>query len=397
MKTFYPRNYRFETIAAEGVKPATRLFAPPRFGIGVGVSLAVGASLTTALAVGSLGVGVAGMGMSLAGSGGASQPNMGAANQKVSDANAAILPIQRGMSAASQTGGSYTFALPAGITEKQIQTALGTSGGGITKNADGTYSVNFKGYGQGDVQSAIAAKQAQDQLGLSQKFDSQNIAQALQQEALADPQSVAAKAMESKLIQGNINNPPTSPVADMMNKQVQDSLNAANNNSLTGLDQTRLDAAVASAQGDRGGAGPTGDFSQPLTTGFAGEQRQAQAAQAAEGFLASGASPQDHAYRVEQQNLGNLSAEVNGKTPQSQFAALSGAQNGPTPMVTAASLPTMPGGQQQAIDQTAIGIAQSQNRYNASQANPWMTGMSSLINVAGTAGQMGWKPFATAS
>lgn len=283
----------------------------------------------------------------------------------------------------------------AGLTWRPGKTTI--NGVPITKNSDGSYTIDFKGFGQADVQTANANKQAADQLALAQKYDPQFIAQALAQEQQADPESVAARAEESKLIQDQINRPLNDPVSEMLNSQVQDTLDAANNNTLTDMDTQRLNAAVAQAQADRGGGSGPADFAQPLTSGFAGEERQAQAAQAAMGFLASGSSPEDIAYRREQQNLGNLSAEVNGKTPQSQFGSLSGAQSGPTPMATASPLPVLPGDQSQAANQIAIQNAQTANRFNASQVNPWMQGASSLVDAGSIAGGLGWKPFAPAS
>lgn len=398
-----------------------------------------------------VGVGVASIGISVgmaaSGAGQPTQPNLASSSRQLSNTNAALLPIQRGMTAAQQSGGDYSFTLPKGMNSSGL--GITTSGQGwydtngnlvstdqnygtpqatpsgkwgvmepkknsnvgltwrpgtaslngvpITQNKDGSYTVSFKGMGQADVESTIANQSAQNQLALSQKFDPQFIAQALSEQQQADPQSFAARQEESKLIQDQIDRPINSPVSDMLNSQVQDTLNAANNHSLTGMDTERLNAAVASAQGARGGPSTPGDFASPLTTGFAGEQRQGAAAQAAMGFLGSGSSPEDLQYRREQQNLANLSAEVNGKTPQAQFGSMSGAQSGPTPMMTGGPLPVMPGGQDEAAQQAAIQSAQTTNRYNASQSNPWLTGVGSLINLGGVAGSMGWKPFAPSS
>lgn len=461
------------------------LFVEPRFNtwaaIGVGVAVA--------------GLGTS-VGMAAAGVGQPTQPNLSSSSRALSDTNAALLPIQRGLTAAQQSGGDYTFSLPsgtdassmgiattgagwydangnlistdqnygqkaltaltnplgalfegggsrfggngnqfqvapqtrqayqqwqqsqpqdqggfvgrfgnrngnnksgssfdptAGLTWKPGQTTI--NGVPVTMNKDGSYTVSFKGFGQADVQAANAKKAAASQLELSQKYDPQFIAEALKQQQEADPESFAARAEESKLIQDQINRPINSPVSDMLNQQVQDSLDAANNNTLTDMDTARLNAAVAQAQGDRGGGSGPADFAQPLTTGFAGEQRQQAADQAAMGFLASGSSPEDIAYRREQQNLGNLSAEVSGKTPESQFGSMSGAQSGPTPMVTASPLPVLPGNQDQAAAQVAIQNAQTTNRFNNNQINPWMQGISSLIDVGSIAGNLGWKPF----
>lgn len=408
-----------------------------------------------------VGVSVAGIAVSagMAASSRPSEPNLVAGSQGIADTNAALLPVQRALEAAQQTGGTATFTLPAGTTPEELANASGvvTPVGGYQQQVyipgsyfqqqDGTnqnwfqrnnpnaqanqpgqwvpYSAadfaaggkyasiqnpqikstqtsnqataNFTGIGQADVQAAIAKQTAANQLATAQQFDPKFIAQALSQQAQADPQSFAARAEEAKLVQDQIDRPINSPVSDMLNQQVQDSLTAAKNHSLTDMDTQRLNAAVAQAQSDRGGPGPNADFSIPLTTGFAGEQRQANAAAAAQGFLGSGSSPEDIAYRREQQNLGNLSAEVNGKTPQSQFASMSGAQSGPTPMMTAAPLSVLPGDQSQAAAQVAIQNWNTANRASASQVNPWMQGLSGAMGLAGAAGSAGWKPFAPSS
>jgi hypothetical protein len=397
----------------------------------------------------------AGIGISAAGVGQPGYPNEASSSKQLSDVEASLLPEQRALQAAANEGGS---ALNYGYTQSDTATQMrdklnqqiaalqqrmagaqaGASNGqtagyaqrqlagdqtqlaslqaqlnaipatGNTVYLDSKGNVvpasqavaNFAGYGSADVQGAIASQNAVNQLALAQKFDPQYIAQALSQEAQADPQSVAARAEESNLIQQQINRPLNEPVSDMLNSQLQEQVNAANNNSLTPMDQARLNAAVSSALGDRGplqaATMPAGTnaFAQPLTTGFAGEQRQTSAAQAATGLLASGSSPEDIQYRREQQNLANLSAEVNGKTPESEFSSLSGAQSGPTPNRTAATpLPTMPDNGMQAQG-PAMQNWNTQSGYLASQANPWMTGLSSLINVGGAAANLGWKPLA---
>lgn len=196
----------------------------------------------------------------------------------------------------------------------------------------------------------------------------------------------------SELIQSQIERNPDRPIADMLDRQVAEALAAAGKHGLSDPDQARLDAAVADALAGRGGSGTAANFSQPLTTGFAGEQREAQARQDAAGWLASGATPEDTAYRREQQNLENLSALVNGRTPQSQFRSLTGAQNGPTPMVKGNALPTLPGGTEAAAHSTALSNWRTQQAFDANQVNPWMVGLTSAINLAGAAGNAGYKP-----
>ena len=142
---------------------------------------------------------------------------------------------------------------------------------------------------------------------------------------------------------------------------------------------------MASATASRGGAGAGADFAQPLTTGFAGEERAAAGRRKALALAGSGATPEDLDYRRNQQVMANLSAAVNGVTPQSQFGSLSGAQQGPTPQVNGAPLPVMGGNTAAQAGGNALA------GYNAALAQPnqWMAGLGALLNAAGTAGKAG--------
>jgi hypothetical protein len=172
----------------------------------------------------------------------------------------------------------------------------------------------------------------------------------------------------------------------MLNSQIQDALNAAQNNTLTATDTARLNAAVNDALSSRGGSAtgnqPYQNFQQPLTTGFQGEQRQAQEAQSALGFLASGSDPEDIEYRRTQQNLANLAAEANGQTPSSQFASLSGASSGPAPMSTGSTLPLM-SDNGAAAQQIGLQNWETQMQSANNQMNPWMAGLSSMMQLGG--------------
>lgn len=348
MKSF---TYHGEEIC---VRPG-RLFAEPR----CQTFAAIGISLTAI----SVGVGVAGA----AGAFTPKSPNLASSSKELSDTMAKLLPMQRQMEALAQQGGKAVIALPDGSK----------------------MPVDFTGLGTADVEGAVARKMAEVQLHLSQKYDSQFIEQSLAQEKLADPESFAARDKMSSLIQSQIERPIDSPVSDLLDKQVSASVKAAKSGRLDPETQAILDQATTDALAARGGdGGQAGDFSAPLTTGFAGEARRTAAAKAGTGWLASGQTPEDIAYRREQQNLGNLSAEVTGKTPQSQFGALRQAQNGPTPVVTGAPLAQLPTN----INQTAAGGAIAAQGAQANQANLWLAGMSTLLNAGSVAGKAGWKP-----
>jgi hypothetical protein len=401
---------------------------------------------TTAAIVGTIG-GVASLGAtaySLSGAGQPQAPNEAASSAQMAQTTANLLPIQRGLAAAAQTGGSYTFNLPQGASASslgiqstgqgwfnpngqlvssnqnylapQTQTnwrnsqatptttyvspqslgltwrpgATTINGVPIKQNGDGSYTIDFNGFGTAQAAAVNAQQNAASQLELQQQYDPKFIATALQQEQQADPESFAARNEMNNLVHQQANTPLNEPVSTVLNSQIQNTLNAANNNSLTAVDAARLNAAVQDALTARGGSLQTATgadlpVSQALTTGFPGEQRQAQAAQSAMGFLASGSDPEDIQYRRTQQNLANLAAEANGQTPSSQFASLSGAAAGPAPFAPggAATLPIM-ADNGAAAQQIGLQNWQTQMQNANNQINPWLAGTTSLLQL-GTA------------
>lgn len=368
-------------------------------------------------------------------------PNLASSSRQLSDAQAKLLPIQRGMAAAAQSGGKYTFSLPPGVNPSDYpqfadlpqgtQAAQTTqvfvpgqakpgdkdktpkgewvtynpedfkSGGKYASlgtpqlrqitNQNGTYTIDFNGYGSGQTQATIAKQQAAGQLALAQKYDPQFIASALKQEQQADPNSFAARQRMSELIQGQIAHPPTNPEATTLENQVDAQLKAGKG--LDPMETGVLNNAVQQALNDRNSSGAGADFSSPLTTGAAGVARQQAGQQKALGELTSGTTPEDVQYRQEQQNLANLQAEISGQTPQSQFKSLSAAQSGPTPTYAGAQLPTMPGGQVQQAGNAALNANATNLSNLGQQANPWMAGVSSLLAAGNAAGNLGYQPF----
>jgi len=364
----------------------------------------------------------ASVGLALSGAGQPQYPNESASSAQMADTEANLLPIQRGMAAAAQTGGSYTFNLPAGASPGSL--GIQTTGSGwynpagqmvagpndwfkapgngptgsvwrpgqmtingvpIKQNSDGSYTIDFSGMGTAQAEAAEAQQSAASQLALQQQYDPQFITTALAQEQQADPQSVAARNEMSNLVQQQANAPLNEPVSSMLNSQIQDTLNAAQNNTLTSTDTARLNAAVSDALGSRGGNGRAelplrqgvGEF---LTSGFPGEQRQAQAATSANNFLSSGSDPEDIEYRRTQQNLANLAAEANGQTPGSQFASLSGAANGPAPMAQGGQLPLL-ADNGAAAQQVGMQNWETQMQNANNQMNPWMAGLSGMLQL----------------
>ncbi len=290
-------------------------------------------------------------------------PDQASASRELSNLNAALLPLRRQLESAAQQGTRLVTNVPVfngstWVMQPQV--------------------FDFTGLGAADAQAKVAEQMAKLQLDMAQKYDHQFIAEALKQAELADPEGFAARRKMDELIQEQIQANPDRPVAELLDKQIMEQLVSARGGKLDPEMKGVLDEAVADALSARGGqSAPGADFEEPLTTGFAGEQRQREAAQRAMGWLTSGATPEDIGYRREQQNLANLSALTTGQTPLTQFQSLSGAQQGPTPITMGQQLSGMPQGQQ--AQAASIANAQSQN------VDSWLAGVTGALNLGSAA------------
>lgn len=408
-----PFSYRGEDFSMD-----RRLFSEPRCYTGI----------MTAIGISGLAISAAGIGLNASGALDPTQPNLAQSSAQMAQTEATLLPYILAEEAAAQEGGTInqTYLSPAqqkeqaklqaGITstQKQIQqlqsaTPEGGPRGALNPNQaeitrlqteltsqqnqlegiKGTpIKGDFTGESTADIQGQIQKAEAAGQIALQQQYDPQFIAEALAQEKLANPQGVAARATEQNLIQQGINNPPSSPVSDAMEKQIEGQVNAGSN--LTPQEEQMLASTIADANASGAGASSTG-FENALTGGLAGTQRELANAGAGEAWLSSGQTPEDIAYQQNQQNMANLASYIGGATPQSQFNSLQTASQGATPTPNNAVLSTMPGNAQ------SLGSGAAVNNYEEqfSQANPWITGLSGVLGGLNVAGAAGFKPFAT--
>lgn len=303
---------------------------------------------------------------------------------------------RQNMEAAARQGGP--FAAQAAQIAQSLQNVpdnqqifYNNSTGAIAPRSQAV--VDFSGMGAAEVQSKLNQEMAQVQLQLQQRYGTQFAQEAAHEIALADPQGAQARQELYDLTEQQNNATPDRPVANLLDRQVGEQLASGSN-----LDPTMrsvLDQAVANAQGARGGQTPanTDDFAYPLQSGFEGLQRELAGEQKATGWLASGSTPEDIQYRRAQQNLANLGSFVNGQTPEAQFRNLSAASQGSTPFVSGQPLQQMPPDSGGAIGYTTAGYLQNM-RYQQSQANPWMSGLSSMLGLGNVLGNAGWSPFA---
>lgn len=303
-------------------------------------------------------------------------PNLGASSAAMSNANAALLPFQRAITAAATGGTSYTFdphSLP-GDNMSSFLNSLRADGVSHT-NPDGTITIDFTGMGQADTQAAIATATAANNLALAQRYDPQFIDAARAQLQQADPQGWAARARWGEQTKEFENLNPVNPISTELENQVTDQLQAGKG--LDSFDQHTLDDAVAQSGSARGGTTPGADFSEPLTTGAAGERRRMAGIQHGISFAASGQTPEDEAYRHNQEAIALMSSFVHGQTPQSQFGSNRNAQTGPTP--TGTPVPQSP--MLQNTGGLATQGATTQFGQQVNQPNSWLQGISGIINA----------------
>jgi hypothetical protein len=344
----------------------------------------------------------------------ASQPNLpNAANSSRRTVLAALrtLPGQRMVDMAARLGTSVDF--PTGklrgiYTDKPIAQAL--ADGDISQTTYNSYlakgyittkvltgstpetrHADFTGFGDADVQGKMADQMARIQLATQAKYGKGFLASEQALQAQADPEGTAARALLADEIQRTMaeREGTAHPVADTLAGQIQDELSRGREMT---PDVARIVDQVK-ARRVAGGDAPTEDIALQLNSGPAGDARIQDRLQRALSHLTSGSTPEDIAYRTKQQDLANMAAFLGGRTPQSQFGALSGAQRGAAPVPQGPAL-IGPNPNTQSIGQAgALQNYTAAARNVAGQVSPWFAGLSAITRGAGVAGAAGWKPF----
>ena len=296
---------------------------------------------------------VVGAGLS-AGAAAASRPDLvspAKSSRKAVLASLRALPAQRKLEAAARLGQKVEYAEP---NKRRKRTA------------------DFTGYGDADIQGKLAGELAGVQLELQKKYGVDFVNLARDQAEQADPQGTAARKLLASEINSmeDVRSTRERPVAQKLDAQLLADLQTG-----SGIDpeqQAAMDRVLA-RRGD-----VTGDVTGDLESGAAGESRLKGRLQKSMSYLGSGATPEDAAFRDEQQGLANMSSFLAGRTPQSQFASLSSAQQGAAPTVRAPGLPGVDpnlttNAQQAGMQSYTAGV-----RSAANQVSPWFVGLSAL-------------------
>ena len=275
----------------------------------------------------------------------------------------------------------------ANYPQNYMVNALAQMGGRQTINGK-TY--DFTGQGNADQSAKMSDQMAQALLDIQKNYGADYVKQRLADLQQSDPAGYAARKQLFDSIIADSNANPNRPMATALQSQVNDMLGTAGQ-----LDQQALQEVQQGVRGQQQGRGITlGNApanEENMAVVGASDNLRSQQQQAAQQYLSSGISPEDVTYRRIQQSLSNLGAFQNNQTPEAQFGQLSGAQNGAAPFnpvnyQNPAS--TNPGSAAQGLG-FANSIYATNTGYAESQANPWLTGLSTGINAAGAFGNMG--------
>ena len=388
---------------------------------------------------------IAGAAMSIAGTAyaatkdGPTMPNGASSSKKVADAQASLLPSQLKLQQLQQQGGKGSVYMPAhekpmkvvevttGTKIDKGNTILGQNLAGVDpagsiffglgkRNKDvrevvpyvesewepggkyydqrengqvpwywqnqvvpaGEQELDFTGYGTADIEGERARREADLAIELGKKYGVDFAKQARELQEQADPLGTQARAMEYDLLHKDM---PISPLAGTLNDQITSEVQAGRG--LDPMSRDLLDASIAQANASRGDAVKSGDVSQSMSTGAEGQARLQAALTKSGAFQSSGQTPEDIAWRREQQRISNLGAFVNGQTPESQFGNIARSGQGTTPVSGAQPNATLPTNAS-TVGQNYATAGYAANTQAAMQPNSWFAGLSGLLTGIGS-------------
>jgi len=251
---------------------------------------------------------------------------------------------------------------------------------------------DFTGLGEADNARVMSDKMAQVLLDLQRDLGPEFIKQRIEELKAADPQGYAARQQLFDRILKSVEASPDRPLAaDLQSSIVGELQNAGR------LDRRMLDQVQQSV---RGGQVRRGNYLGSAATAEeaggvvrASESLRDSQQQQALGFLNSGVTPEDVAYRRIQQSLGNLGAYIGGETPTAQFNQLSGAGNAAVPFVSGGpnSQTTNPNAGAQGMN-WANQIYSGNVNWQQNQVNPWIAGLNFGAGAMQTGVNLGWNP-----
>lgn len=279
-------------------------------------------------------------------------------------ADAKNFPFQYAIDAAAQMGGKYTDPVTGQVYD-------------------------FTGLGDADNAAIVSDQMAQTLLDIQKNYGADFVKQRLADLEQSDPKGFAARKELFARIMADAEKNPGRPMAQELQDTITQTLQRGGK--LDARQTQQVQEKVRGKQVANGiilGNAPASAEAGAMVE--ASDAMLAQRQQQGMDFLTSGVSPEDVAYRNIQQSLSNLGAFVNNQTPTAQFGQLSGAQAGAAPF-------TSTGTPNAALNPNAsaqgISNAFTQYQNNQSQANPWLAAMSTGVNAASAAMNLGWSPW----
>lgn len=286
------------------------------------------------------------------------------------------MPIEEARNSGKISQVEYAKLLQDGKTTVSVQTGW----------KQGTKTADFTGWGDADIQGELQRQLAEVELDLQKKYGKDFIAEALKQQALADPEGTEARGMLADQINSMADRERKRPVATALDSQIFDEVKRGRE-----LDDDSL-AAIAETLKRRGDTTiQTGDVEHKLEAGPEADARLRARLGKAMGYYGSGVTPTDVNYRDKQQTLANMASFLNGRTPQSQFSSLAGGQQGAAPQPQAAPTVGLPGNLTGVAQGGAVGQYQAGVKAAANSVSPWFAGLSAAASAFKNTNGFGMK------
>ena len=266
--------------------------------------------------------------------------------------------------------------------QRRIIDAAAQLGHKVTLNipGKGLQTFDFSNMGDADYAWKFGDQMLQELLQLQRDLGPEYVQQRIEELRLADPEGAAMREQLWNQIKSGVEAGPTDrPDLQALEDQIMAQLERGGQ--LDPATQSRISQGVLGGQVARGNyLGNAAASQEARAMSDASAAQLAQAQQQALAFLTGGLSPEDAAYRENQQNLANLGSFVSGETPTAQFGQLSGAQRGIVPGANVApGLGLNPGA-------GAQGVAMQNQLWQAQQAgqgvNPWIAGLGGALQGA---------------
>jgi hypothetical protein len=279
-----------------------------------------------------------------------------------------------------------------GLEARRMIEALAQTGGRGVVNipGKGPQEFDFTGLGQADYARQYGDQMGAQMLELQRQYGPEYVAQRLRELEASDPAGAAMRRQLWDTIQTSASTTTERPGAEQLQAMILDRMDRAGK--LDPALEHDVSQQVLGAQTARGNwLGNAAGAQEGKVLASVSEAQRTQAQKEAMAFLTAGLSPQDAAFREQQQDMSNLGSFLSGETPTAQFAQLGGAQNGVVPFTGGGPLPgTNPNAGWQGVN-NQMGVYNANQAANNNTVNPWIQGVAGAFNGLNAWGGMGGR------